>query len=72
MQGIDPKLHQSPAVIYSVGLLLLGAQIFSIGFIAELITAFQGRAADTYSIAEQTPPSVVHRSTTTDQPATHV
>ncbi|HEX3869371.1 MAG TPA: glycosyltransferase family 2 protein, partial [Pirellulales bacterium] len=33
-QGVDPKLHQRPAVIYSVGLLLLGGQLLSIGFLA--------------------------------------
>ena len=27
----------------------------SIGFLAELITAYQGRDTDTYSIAEETP-----------------
>ena len=54
-RGIDPQLHQRPALIYSVGALLLGSQLLSIGFLAELITAFLGRDADTYSIAEQTP-----------------
>ncbi len=35
-------LHQRPAVIYSVGALLLGGQLMGIGFLAELITAFHG------------------------------
>ncbi len=48
-------LHQRPAVIYSLGALLLGAQMMSMGFLAELITAYQVRDADTYSIAERTP-----------------
>ena len=48
-------LHQRPAVIYFVAALLLGGQLMSIGFLAELITAYQGRDTDTYSIAEQTP-----------------
>jgi dolichol-phosphate mannosyltransferase len=48
-------LHQRPAVIYSLGALLLGAQLMSMGFLAELITAYQVRDADTYSIAERTP-----------------
>ncbi len=39
---------------YCLGALLLGAQLMSIGFLAELITAYQGRDADTYSIAEDT------------------
>ncbi len=48
-------LHQRPALIYSVGALLLGGQLMSIGFLAELIIAYQGRDSDTYSIAEETP-----------------
>jgi dolichol-phosphate mannosyltransferase len=54
LEGQDPMLHEQPALIYSVGALLLGGQLLSIGFLAELITAFGGRDADTYSIAEST------------------
>jgi hypothetical protein len=43
-------------VIYSVGALLLGGQLISVGLLAELITAQQGGSADSYSIAEETPP----------------
>ena len=50
-------LHQRPLLIYAVAALLLGAQMMSIGFLAELITAYQGRDEDSYSIAEQTPAS---------------
>ncbi len=57
-------LHQRPAVIYSLGALLLGAQLMSMGFLAELITAYQVRDADTYSIAERTP-EPADRTTTT-------
>jgi glycosyltransferase involved in cell wall biosynthesis len=53
-KGIDPQLHQRPALVYSVGALLLGGQLLSIGFLAELITAFLGRDADTFSVAERT------------------
>jgi len=49
-----PPLHQRPAVIYSVGALLLGGQLMSIGFLAELITAYHSRDGETYSIAERT------------------
>lgn len=58
-------LHQRPAVIYSVAALLLGAQLMSMGFLAELITAYQVRDADTYSIAERTPE---HSDRTTTTP----
>ncbi len=46
-------LHNRPAVLYSLGALLLGGQLMSIGFLAELITAYQGRDEDTYSVAER-------------------
>lgn len=49
-------LHQRPALIYSLGALLLGGQLMSIGFLAELIIAYTGRDSDTYSVAEFTPP----------------
>jgi dolichol-phosphate mannosyltransferase len=44
-------LHQRPLVIYSAGLLLLGAQFLSIGFLAELMTAYSRRGVVPYSIA---------------------
>lgn len=49
-----PPLHDRPLLIYAAAFLLLGAQMMSIGFLAELITAFQGKDADTYSISDQT------------------
>jgi glycosyltransferase involved in cell wall biosynthesis len=48
-------LHQRPLLIYSVAALLLGAQMMSIGFLAELLTAYQGGDEHSYSIAERTP-----------------
>lgn len=47
-------LHTRPLLIYSVAAVLLGMQLMSIGFLAELITAYQTRDEDTYSIAETT------------------
>ena len=43
-------LHQRPAVIYSMGALLLGAQFISMGFLAELFTSYYGHNAVTYSV----------------------
>jgi len=48
-------LHQRPLLIYSVAALLLGVQMMSIGFLAELITAYQVGDEHSYSIAERTP-----------------
>jgi glycosyltransferase involved in cell wall biosynthesis len=50
-QDFDP-LHQRPLLIYSAAALLLGVQMMSIGFLAELLTAYQSRDEDAYSIAE--------------------
>jgi dolichol-phosphate mannosyltransferase len=46
-------LHERPAVLYSIGMLLLGAQFISMGFLAELITAYLGRTNVPYSIKER-------------------
>lgn len=48
----DP-LHQRPLMVYSLGGVLLGAQLFSMGILAELLTAYQSRSEDGYSIAER-------------------
>ena len=42
------------AALYSVALLLLGGQLMSIGFLGELIIAYQPRDMVTYSIAGRT------------------
>ncbi|MGE0434280.1 MAG: glycosyltransferase, partial [Planctomycetota bacterium] len=55
-----PPLHQRPALVFSMGALLIGAQFMLAGFLAELITARHARDAAPYSIAEragETPPS---------------
>lgn len=46
-------LHDRPAVIYSMGALLLGAQLMSLGFLAELFTSYYGRDHDSYSVKER-------------------
>jgi glycosyltransferase involved in cell wall biosynthesis len=50
-------LHQRPLTLYSLGALLLGAQLISLGFLAELITAYQGRSASNYSIRQRIAPT---------------
>ena len=47
-------IHQRPLLIYSVAALLLGAQMMSIGFLAELITAYLSDDGTSYSVAETT------------------
>ena len=53
--GIEPiHLHETAALYYSLGLMLLGGQFMSAGFLGELITAHQGHEGDIYSVAETT------------------
>jgi dolichol-phosphate mannosyltransferase len=47
-------LHERPLLIYALAALLLGAQLMSMGFLAELITAYTGHMHDSYSIADTT------------------
>jgi dolichol-phosphate mannosyltransferase len=47
-------LHERPLLIYSVAALLLGAQMMSMGIVAELMIAYQGRDEEGYSIAQDT------------------
>jgi dolichol-phosphate mannosyltransferase len=55
LPGFIPiHLHERPALLYSVGLLLLGGQMMSIGFLAELFIAYYGADRPGYSIAERT------------------
>jgi dolichol-phosphate mannosyltransferase len=74
LRGIDPMLHARPAMIYSLGLLVFGAQLMSIGFLAELIIAYQGRDSDSYSVAERigeasVPPTVMNQPAASVPPA---
>ncbi|NLE37080.1 MAG: glycosyltransferase family 2 protein, partial [Pirellulaceae bacterium] len=67
--GLLP-LHQRPAMIYSMGLLLLGGQLMSIGFLGELILAYHQHDIETYSIAERTDrPPKLPRNTPTSEDA---
>ena len=53
--GLAPvHLHESPALLYSIGLLLVGAQFMSIGFLAELFIAYREPDQKPYSISDET------------------
>ncbi len=55
--GLTPiHLHETPTVLYSLGLLLLGGQLMSIGFLAELFIAYHAPDTRGYSISERTQP----------------
>ena len=58
MPGCSPLvLHEKPGMIYSLGLLLLGGQLMSMGFLAELFIAYHAPDRRAYSISERTPGS---------------
>jgi glycosyltransferase involved in cell wall biosynthesis len=44
-------LHERALFYYAIAALILGTQFMSIGFLAELITAYVGRDEDTYSVS---------------------
>jgi dolichol-phosphate mannosyltransferase len=54
--GVPVHLHEWPAMFYSLGLMLLGGQLMSIGFLAELLIAYHVPESRGYSICERTPP----------------
>jgi glycosyltransferase involved in cell wall biosynthesis len=51
--GAFLPLHERPLLIYAIGAILMGMQMMSLGFLAELIIAYHGRDRDSYSIEEQ-------------------
>ncbi len=56
MRLSDPSitpLHERPMLTYSAAAVIVGAQLISLGLLAELVTAYLRRDADTYSIAEE-------------------
>ena len=53
--GFGP-IGSRPLLAYSVAFLLLGGQVMSLGFVAELLVSYTGRDVDTYSVSERTKP----------------
>ena len=55
---LDPKnqpIGDRPLLLYSIANLIVGVQLVSLGILAELVTSYNFRAEDTYSIAETIP-----------------
>lgn len=50
----DLHLHERAIFYYSMGIMLLGGQFFSVGVLAELMTAFYSRESASYSIRQTT------------------
>ncbi|MEX0937986.1 MAG: glycosyltransferase family 2 protein [Pirellulales bacterium] len=62
-------LHETAALYYSLGLLLMGGQLLSVGILAELITSYLAGNSDAYSVAEHTPPR--HETADDLEPSSH-
>jgi glycosyltransferase involved in cell wall biosynthesis len=56
----DRPIGPRPLLIYSVAVLGVGTQLFTLGILAELVTSYNLRAEDTYSIAETVGPTEPH------------
>ena len=57
---LDPAnrpIGNRPLLFYSIALLLVGLQLVTVGILAELVTAYNVRPEDVYSIAERVPTS---------------
>jgi glycosyltransferase involved in cell wall biosynthesis len=50
-------IGERPLLFYSIALLVVGVQLISLGILAELVTSYNFRAEDTFSIAETIPAS---------------
>lgn len=59
--NVPVHLHETAALYYSLVLLLIGAQLLALGFVAELISALLSRETDAYSVAEHTSPDKLAR-----------
>jgi len=64
------QLSDRPVVLYSVGLLLLGAQLMSMGFVAEMLIAHHDPKVKPYSISQRAGPDAPapETSSTAHQP----
>jgi glycosyltransferase involved in cell wall biosynthesis len=58
LDPLNRPIGNRPLLFYSIALLLVGLQLFTLGILAELVTAYNIRAQDTYSIAETAPARV--------------
>jgi dolichol-phosphate mannosyltransferase len=59
--NVPVHLHETAALYYSLVLLLIGAQLLALGFVAELISAQLSRETDAYSVTEHTSPDKLAR-----------
>lgn len=65
LPGSTPvHLHETAALYYTLVMLLVGAQLLALGFVAELISALMSRESDAYSVAEHTSPKKTVTSAT--------
>ena len=52
----DRPIGTRPLLFYSIAFVIVGVQLLSLGILAELVTAYNIRAHETYSVAERIEP----------------
>ena len=70
---LDPAnrpIGERPLLFYSGALRAIGIQLLSLGILAELVTAYNIRPEDTYSVVERIPTREPAASDVNAQPAT--
>jgi hypothetical protein len=70
----DHPIGSRPLLTYSTALLVVGTQLVSLGILAELVTSYNLRAEDPYSVAEAiesdtAPESKAETSLANDRPS---
>jgi hypothetical protein len=67
--NVPVHLHETAAMYYSLVLLLIGAQLLALGFVAELVSALMSRETDFYSVAKHTSPNKLARDSSRTGPS---
>ncbi|MEM6470625.1 MAG: glycosyltransferase family 2 protein [Planctomycetota bacterium] len=67
----DFHLHTSPLFYYCITAILLGAQMFLTGLVAELIVSLAEQSKSPFNIAEETDPDQILRGPDPDQDSAH-
>lgn len=70
-EAFEP-LHQRALVAYALAALILGAQMMTVGFLAELFIAYQSREEDAYSVVERTAAALPAEALTPHPPGSPV
>ena len=68
LDPLNQPIGNRPLLFYSIALLLVGLQLLTLGILAELVTAYNIRDQDIYSIAETIPTQAIPASPRENRP----